>query len=329
MSPFVGPDAVHTELDREAVRSLFGRAMDVRYWRRLIPDMTVEGQPSAEAVSDTPSEDAFPLAILKQVQEDGWFQLDPIFPAEALTRLKKALDVLIGAGWLPVFSFMYDEFWTLTRAAAVRRILSILLGPKYRQRAYFWTHYVQVRPGAHGWDPHTDASLSPGLLPSGRPAMMSLWIPLSEATLDNGCMYVIPTSSYPTIGARFDSLGGVTREELGTLLQCARALPAKAGSIMGWHGQVVHWGSRANGRSPQPRISLALEFQNAELAADPSTLLMDPDAPLPSFRQRLLLIAAQIKMYLTRFEKSERTMNMLALATLLHAWFEQRRGGPA
>lgn len=322
--------AVHTEVDREAVRSLFVRAMDVRYWRRLIPDMTVGGQPAAEAVADTPSEDAFPLEILKQVQEDGWFQLDPVFPAEGLTRLKKALDVLMGAGWLPVFSFMYDEFWTLTRAAPVRLILSTLLGPKYRQRPSFWTHYVQVRPGAHGWRPHTDASRSPGLLPSGRPAMMSLWIPLSEATLDNGCMYVIPTSCHPTIGARFGSLGDdVTRDELETLLQCARALPAQAGSVMGWHGQVVHWGSTANGRSTHPRISLALEFQNAELAAESPTLLMDPDAPMPSFGQRLLLIAAQIRMYLTGFEESERTMNMLALATMLHSWFEQRRGGPA
>ncbi len=323
------PDALHTELDREAIRSLFVRAMDVRYWRSLIPDMTVGGQPAAEAVADTPSEEAFPLAILKQVQEDGWFQLDPVFPAEALVRLKNALDLLMGAGWLPVFSFMYDEFWTLTRAAPVRLILSSLLGPEYRQRPYFWTHYVQVRTGAHGWRPHADASGSPGLLPSGRPAMMSLWIPLSEATLDNGCMYVIPTSCRPTIGARFDSLGGVTRDELETLLQSARALPAEAGSVMGWHGQVVHWGSTANGRSTHPRISLALEFQNAELAEDSSTLLMDPDAPLPSFRQRLLLIAAQIKMYLTRFEQSERTINMLALATLLHSWFEQGRGGPA
>ena len=65
------------------------------------------------------------------------------------------------------------------------------------------------------------------------------------------------------------------------------------------------------------------------MAEDSSTLLMDPDAPLPGFRQRLLLIAAQIKMYLTRFEQSERTINMLALATLLHSWFEQGRGGPA
>lgn len=316
----------HTALDREAVRSLLMQALDIRYWRELIPEMTVERPPAAAAVGETQPEDAFEVAILKQVQDDGWFQLDPVFAAAALGRLNNALNVLMGAGWLPVFCFMYDEFWSLTRAAAVRRVLSMLLGPRYRQRPSFWTHYVEARPGAHGWRPHTDASHSPGLLPSGRPAMMSLWIPLSEATLDNGCMYVIPTSGHPTIGARFGSLADVTRDELETILQSSRALPAQAGSVLGWHGHVVHWGSAASGRSPHPRISLALEFQNEELVAELPTLLLDPEGPLPSFRQRLLLIAAQIKMYLPGFEKNERTMNMLALAALLHAWFERRRG---
>jgi hypothetical protein len=52
-------------------------------------------------------------------------------------------------------------------------------------------------------------------------------------------------------------------------LQCVRALPAPAGSVLGWSSALLHWGGIARAGVPG-RISLSFEYQTA-------------DVPTPSF----------------------------------------------
>ena len=73
------------------------------------------------------------------------------------------------------------------------------------------------------------------------------------------------------------------------------ALPATAGSFLAWNQAVLHWGGRASRLATAPRISAAFEFQRADQPAFNRPLL-NP-ARLPSFTERLGLIAKQVLQY--------------------------------
>src|SRR5438093_1083574 len=79
----------------------------------------------------------------------------------------------------------------------------------------------------------------------GRRNRLTTWVPLTDATLSNGCMYVVPKSTDERVqqavenySSRKMSMGDVQR-----LLQHARALPARAGSVLCWGFGLLHWGS--------------------------------------------------------------------------------------
>ena len=180
--------------------------------------------------------------------------------------------------------------------AAVDALLAEVLGDGYRQLPNFWTYFVSQDREGTGWPPHVD-----GTSTSGR---VSLWIPLSDATTRNGCMYVVPKSLEPPAFAdAFLAKPSYTGMEVAALLQASRALPAAAGSVLGWHHGVIHWGSCAEADAP-PRVSIASEFvaPDAETFADDAPLI-DPGGPLPSFRERIRMIARCLLDY-RRFEPS-------------------------
>ena len=75
----------------------------------------------------------------------------------------------------------------------------------------------------------------------------------------------------------------------------AIALPAKAGSVLGWSQDLYHWSAYVPANAKEPRISLSLEFQNPAFAqlAEP---LLDIGRP-PPFKDRLSLILRQFEKY--------------------------------
>ncbi len=130
-------------------------------------------------------------------------------------------------------------------------------------------------------------------------------IPLSDATLENGCMYIVPRNLIPErIAKHFSKIEVVEVAELGPLLQAIRALPARAGSILGWDFGVIHWGSTCdNGK--EPRISISVEFlrEHKEPKRNECPLL-ETQVNIPaSLNQRLAVIGRAILTY-QRFEAS-------------------------
>lgn len=134
-------------------------------------------------------------------------------------------------------------------------------------------------PGGNFSLPHRDYPASEAWnATSDSPYLVSAWIPLTDATTDNGCMYVLPRRADATWadGSHPDHLAPATREEGGgTSLRfdVARAVPmiAKAGSVCAWAGQTVHWGGACGLRSDEcdwntraiPRRSVACTFRLA------------------------------------------------------------------
>ena len=150
----------------------------------------------------------------------------------------------------------------------------------------YWVWYLDPAREQAGWKPHREGYVDSD--DRNYPTTsISLWLALSDATAENGCVYVLPKSKdqgYPSS----------VNLELDTL-QHIRALEARAGSIIGWNQSVFHWGSQSAQWAEEPRVSFAMEFSPVSQRRDIPGML---DATgLPNFEQRLRLIAMQFEHY--------------------------------
>lgn len=266
------------------------QALEPAYWRALCPALTIEvSAPAASQTIDAARIDA----AFRQADRDGYFRLDAAYPTSLVGSMLHAVESLRGEGWHPAFAFVFDEFWSVCRAPALIDVITKLLGPGFRQTSKTWCHYVTAARGAHGWGPHMDDA-------AGR-RKLTVWIPLTDATVENGCMYVVPKSCVPAdLTERWPSLETVTKQEAAALLQGARALPARVGSIVGWDMGVLHWGSTVQ-TAEIPRVSVSFDFiSGAELPAEGERPLLPLNA-LPAFSERLISISRNILDYV-RFE---------------------------
>jgi hypothetical protein len=202
--------------------------------------------------------------------------------------MRSAVMTVKSAGWPPVFAFVYDEFWTVWQLPLLTSLVGDVLGSPVHMRARVWTYYVHPVRGARGWPPHAEEYGARGL---------TIWIPLTDATLDNGCIYVVPKD---LIAGHVDVAGvfrarEVASETASTLLHASRALPAAAGSMLAWDFDVIHWGSVVL-RAAEPRISISAEFVPPPTEAADAPLIRPVDR-VPSFRDRVRVIAANISWF--------------------------------
>jgi hypothetical protein len=260
------------------LRPSFG---DEEFWSALNPELfrtvTHDEDPPLSCTHLALAEAA------RALTDDGYFVVEEALPAPFVASLAEGIARLDAAGVPPVFAFVYGGFWRAFRC--MRPLLDLVLGPRYAAQPAFWAWYVAPERNGRGWPPHRDKGLLP---PEVRRRSLTLWIPLTDAVPANGCMYVLPMSLDP-------ELRGDPEAERSSVLQSIRALPAPAGSLLGWNQALLHWGGRSNARARQPRISIAFEFQAVDLSpwAHP---LLDPDV-VPPFESRLALIAMQVSQY--------------------------------
>lgn len=162
--------------------------------------------------------------------------------------------------------------------------------------------------------PHRDFSFTQSTYPDGSPKILSLWMPLTDATLDNGCMFVIPKEhdkyfdkpdAYEHLRcATVDKEGNFTRVRFD--VATARALPAKQGSVLGWHGGLIHWGGKANSKADVPRISLTGTIRKKGEKRTHLEVLDVPSIPRKRIRsltlnERIQIIAHTLLVYKVRF----------------------------
>jgi hypothetical protein len=184
----------------------------------------------------------------------------------------------------PVFCYLFDEFWL--PFYQLDALYKGLLGD-YAMMPDFWVWNVDPKKGDAGWKPHRDKGHY-ALRPDGSPNSLTTWIPLSNATPLNSCMYIVPANADPTYGTPRDA-------EWRFELPAVRALPAEPGDFLMWNQAVLHWGSRTSLRADETRVSMAFEFQRLDIPPYNQPLLK-PNTPLP-FEMRLKLIAKQILQY--------------------------------
>lgn len=219
-----------------------------------------------------------------QLKEEGYFQLSHDWKLD-LPLMAGTIRRFSADGISPVFAFLFDEFWAPFHA--LDALLGGVLG-RYAMLPDFWAWNVDPQKGESGWAPHRDQGRV-SLAPDGAPLSLTCWIPLTEATPLNGCMYIVPAAMDPVYGTPHE------KDHHRIELSAARALPAKPGDFLVWNQAVLHWGGRTSRRAEHSRVSMAMEFQRQDI--EPFNLpLLPPGKPVP-FELRLQLVAKQLLQY--------------------------------
>jgi Phytanoyl-CoA dioxygenase (PhyH) len=266
------------------------------YWLGVCPEMSIGRQVGV----DRPEAPYIDKAAFRRT---GYFVAPGVLPEAQTAALLEAIERLRTDGWHPIFVLVFDELWNLAWTSSVRSIAEALLGAPARLRRNLAVHYVHEEGSPRGWAPHKDGPPFDGGL--------STWVPLTDATLDSGCMYVIPRGhGGPLAQSEPRGLGGRVREAMGPpqeseapdsetmkLLMRTRALPAPAGSVLGWGFDVWHWGSPRTEGAP-PRVSVAYEWLGPNDSPREGDLpLIDLNGGLPALDERLNLIGKAVLDY--------------------------------
>lgn len=236
---------------------------------------------SAQAAFNFPAEEMQVLSAT--LKHEGYLHLPSPAWNLPLKEMAELVCQIKEAGLPPVFSFVYDEFWALF--FRLDNIFKSFLGSDYFMLPDCWVWHVDPRQNESGWKPHRDKKI-PTVFPDGTPGSITTWIPLTEATPLNGCMYVVP---------RHLDRGGEKDGLYGFDLSSIRALPALPGNILMWNQYLFHWGGRTSPMAVSPRISVSFEFQSAKIPGLRKTLMKN--RTIYSFEERLGLIAKQILQY--------------------------------
>ena len=287
----------------------FNEATDVAYWENLLPGSGVlqqQGLADLEGVSFSEEQQ---LEASASLAKRGYFQTRPLLADEVTTRMCACVDMLRSAGWPAVFTYIYDDFWAVWRTPSVARFLRANLGEGYVQTSGVWTYRVDPQKQGSGWGPHVDSR--------DDAERLSIWIPLTEATARNGCMFVIPLDRVPLgLPTSFLDWTSIPVEKLSTLLHGVTPLPALPGSILGWNNRLIHWGGRASEPADGVRVSIAAEFLPVVTRPGKSELPL-VGVEVPDFSTRIRIIAQAILAY----EKFEPLMRRYrGLATRLAGW---------
>lgn len=266
------------------------QALDPSYWKELNPALSIKSVGS-NAITDVTATGLEERELAEKFSSEGYFQLGSVLSDADIGPLRDGIEVVKRAGWPPVFAFVYDQLWLAGRAPSLLRLVSAILGPGYKQSSNLWAHYVNPKKDATGWPPHADHYDSPD--------RVTVWIALNDATLDNGCLYLIPKDRIPQriVETLYGPQGSVPVDDVRVMLQSALALPVLGGTVIGWQHDVIHWGSCHRGEQEEPRISISQEFIGPSVKPGEDELVLDVQSGLPTFEQRLYAIAAEILAY--------------------------------
>jgi len=259
--------------------------MNRDFWQKNDIHLHVDDKDYIKAQEFLITDDPLYKNINNLINVEGYFQLDPPdwnLPLESMSNL---VSGLVQKGLPAPFAFVYDEFWLMF--IKMNKIIESIMGPNFKRLPDFWVWHIDPKASQSGWSPHRDKDYN-SLHEDGSPKSLTIWLPLTQSTPLNGCMYIVPAYRDPTYGKTND-------KEWKMNLQDIRALPALAGSILCWNQAVFHWGSHASEREKAPRISISFEFQAANIPPM-NKPLMDP-YNVPDLESRIILIAKQILQY--------------------------------
>jgi hypothetical protein len=270
-----------------------GDVGDARYWTATLgAAVCVGGFPGVSDVSPVSPDSG--ERCRAEVADKGYVWGDVVVPPELTSALAAAATNAAKHGWPPAAVFLCDDAWRAVAALwrwaeamlgcsgddeavlepslaafaldpaadrAGRRYVGNNFGVPHRDYAVkdvrrgTETNLETTKPSANETKTETETNLSP-------PEVVSVWLPVVDVTRRNGCMYVVPVSHDArddSTPPNFDRAGAIA------------LAPAKAGSLMAWAGDTIHWGTACASSLSQrevPRISLAFVFRKRDASCD-------------------------------------------------------------
>jgi hypothetical protein len=292
--------AAQFQLEPAEVAARADHARDAQYWQTLSPHIHIGAAPPLEI---EPLESSELDRCARDFQHARYFQSPRLLAGSSLLRLNAIVDAITAAGWPPVFASVSDEFWQCARLPAIQNIVGARIGAN-RQASQLWIHVVPAVDRAGGWMPHFDGI---------RDERVTVWIALTNATLDNGCIYLVPPDSLPASMRTMDLRATIAMTDVMTTLHGARALPIDAGAAIGWDFDVLHWGGRTSRPESSRRAISMVYVANRQTPCADEQPLLDLDE-LPSFEVRLAAITRAIRLY---GEREPMARRFLPVARLL------------
>jgi hypothetical protein len=285
---------------------------DIEFWMRLVPEFSINETPFLVDQADYRFTDVQAERLSRQIRTEGYFQSEPVLPAHEHERLATAIARINQARALPVFIAIFDEFWRLLHG--LRNTFDPILGKSYRLSPDFWAWHISPNSSGRGWGFHRDAEITRPLdansliSEDGRPRLCTIWIPLTDATTHNSCIYVLPFPHDPAIQSflRKENMAAIQQQGQLTNWTDIRALPAQAGSVLGWNPYIVHWGSQSTDWATHARVSIGIYYEGADApavgrpynaAGQRYIKLHDANFPI-TFEERLAIIANILETYI-------------------------------
>lgn len=259
-------------------------AENIEFWRGLCPELTIE-QTSEPPHADLGDE----KELFARLRYEGYINVPAVLAPSIVAPLRDCIARMHEQQIPLAFAFVYDQFWRVFQSVA--RFMEAALGTNYRALPDFWVWHVPATDQAMGWGPHRDR-VQPTVDADNAPHSLTVWLPFTDATPLNGCIYMLPAHLDERFKLRRWDGDDNTQVKQP---QNVRALPAPAGSVLAWNQGVLHWGGRASSLADAPRASAAFEFQRGDRPAFNQPLL-DPKRT-PPFRERLGLIGKQVIQY--------------------------------
>lgn len=261
---------------RKRVGQLRDRLSDPDFWRELNPHLTISETQIASRVDPLPFPEAEALAHADFLQQEGYLLAPQMFSASVIAPLREAVDRIVARGLPSGMAWVYDEFYALFHR--VQRVFEPMLGPSPLMLPKdFWVFHVPAgragRTGFGAYGPHRDYFVDRAFLDGGRPRVMNVWIPLTDVTPLDSCMYVV----HPEGDEDYWTETADVRQE-AVELSAIRALPAPAGSVVAFSTRAIHWGSRSSRFASGPRVSVTCVLQRRDTApfSDPVLDLTQP-----------------------------------------------------
>lgn len=152
------------------------------------------------------------------------------------------------------------KFRSFSRSEKMANIMESL---GFRKPVPIQSMYIFKQPGIGGEViPHQDSTF----LYTDPPSCTGLWVALEDATLENGCLWVLPGSHKEGPARRFhtEESGGVTFEGEAPEYDLSKfiAVPVKAGSAIILHGALVH--NSYENKSPKSRHAYSVHVIEQE-----------------------------------------------------------------
>lgn len=267
---------------------------DISFWRKIALECSSKftvNEPEIESYDPIDMTQVDLPESGEQLKKEGYIHLKGLFSDIEIDSYKKMAQALYDRGIPPVFLSIYDQFWLLSHR--LENVIAPFLGkdalvlPRY----FVWLVDPSEEEAGFGIE-HRDYPHIP-LNKDGSPNHLSVWIPLSESNVYNGCMYIVPANRDPFYL-------NLKQKEKKIEYCNIRALPGDAGDLFLWNNRVLHWSSKSSNRKGiEPRISIAFEYISRTFFGQQNEFKkVVPFDFYPSFESRKELIAYQMSEFM-------------------------------